>query len=219
MILSKMKLPIHYEMPGAVRKLHYGPDFDAQGIAKGMNTLWKRFGFWTDTMSAFIYDAEALIEWFDAGGIESNFELPFLYNELLFRMQRFIGSYNYKAARNTLFGEFLKLPVQRVAYRGKQVRIWGDPKGAVAFFEALRLGTREPGVDDDEEYPEDEAEKQDASSPPEPDDEQLNHEAAKPVDPDGIYTNDALELLALLQQAGKDPPGGGGGGTGPPNTS
>lgn len=211
-ILSKMKLPIPYEMPGAVRKLHYGPDFDAEGIAKGMRKLWKRFGFWTDTMSAFIYDADALIEWFDKGGMESDLELPILYNELIFRMKRFVQNWHFRRARENLFGVALKLPIHLVPYRIKSVRVWGNPAGAEDFLEQLRLGTREPGCDDDDdEYvnPEDVDMKVDVEPPPEPGNHQVEQEAETTVDPDGIFTNDALELLSLLQQGGTGPPGGG----------
>jgi hypothetical protein len=216
LIMSQIKLPISFEMPGAVKKMHYGPDFDSEGIAKGMQRLYNRFGFWTDAMSAFIYEFDGLIDWFDAGAMMSKYDLMITYDELVHRIQMFKNNYFYNKSRSTMFEVVLDLKPQLFNYRGRKIRVWGDASKAEDFLDQLRRATREPGCDDDE-HSEDDVQNPDSNVPPEPDEDQVQHEA-KQYDDDSIYTEDALKLLSLLEVAAKDAEGGFGG-TGVPNTS
>ena len=214
--MSQIKLPISFEMPGAVKKMHYGPDYDSEGIAKGMQRLFSRFGFWTDVMAAFLYEVDGLVDWFDAGAMSSEQELMITHDELVHRMQVFRKNYFFKKSRATMFEVVLALKPQIIDYRGRKVRVWGDASKTGDFLEQLRLATREPGCDDDE-HPEDDGQKPDSDVPPEPDEEQVQQEA-KQHDDDSVYTSDALKLLSLLEVAAKDAADDKGG-TGPPNTS
>jgi hypothetical protein len=216
LIMSQIKLPISFEMPGAVKKMHYGPDYDSEGIAKGMQRLFSRFGFWTDVMAAFLYEVDGLVDWFDAGAMSSEQELMITHDELVHRMQVFRKNYFFKKSRATMFEVVLALKPKMIDYRGRKVRVWGDASKTGDFLEQLRLATREPGCDDDE-HPEDDGQKPDSDVPPEPDEEQVQQEA-KQHDDDSVYTSDALKLLSLLEVAAKDAADDKGG-TGPPNTS
>lgn len=233
-IMSQIKLPISFEMPGAVKKMDYSPDYDSEGIAKGMQRLFSHFGFWTDVMSAFIYEVDGLVDWFDAGAMDSDQELMITYKEIIDRMQVFRKNYFFKKSRLTMFEVVLAIKPKMIQYRGRNVWIWGDESKAEEFFEQLRLATREPGCDDEKHeehkwHPEDKEDAPDTDVPPEPDaDKSCDEDSPSAPDKnqgkqnpkkyeDEVYTKDAIKLLELLEVAAKDAAGGGG--TGPPNTS
>ena len=223
-ILSQMKLPIELEMPGAIKKMEYEPDFDAQGVAAGMFKLWKYFGCWTDSLAAFLYDADALIAWFEAGGIDSDLELPFTYDEIRYRVRRFLKNNAYLKARDTLLGVTLKAPCFDFIYNNgvavKPVRLWGDRMSAIRVLNALRAATREPGIDEEIESPDDAETEVPASN------ENLQQKAVGAEDLEDAESEanaDVAKLLSIMKSAGKGgggpPDQSGGSGTGPPNTS
>lgn len=193
-IISAMKLPLTYEMPGATKKMNYFPSFDREGISKGLSRLYDRLGFYVAGLAPFIYETELLIDWYEAGGTSSDKSLLMTYDEYKARFELFVKNRFYRTNMQ-LFGKFKGVTPKEITFHKKTMTVWGDEDKAIAFLEELRREFYEPGCYDDDPKESPEAEPVDAQDQDATDTEQVSEESKKG---DGHQTPDNSDVFEFL---------------------
>jgi hypothetical protein len=204
LIFSNMKLPLEYEMPGAQIEKQKEASVDKSGIGKTMLQVYKKFGCWTDYLISFYSRYEEIFEWFDNGGLESVEDFPLSYEELCECFKLMANKEGFDEATKNFFQTNLNLNVQTLNYRGKEVPCWGDAEKLESLLDTLRLATRSPGVDDNEEpyepseAPESDTSPWDAETPTEAPEPESSQEAASSEPSQGQPANGGSGL-SLVQ--------------------
>jgi hypothetical protein len=150
-IFSAMPLPVELELPGAVEEIkdHAYDSWDWQTetfFAEEVTAIIEKYGCWTDAFSAFVFMTDRFFSWLE----DSSQTCPLSYRQLVYRMLMMRSSPKYTKFVANVVEKVLALSHHDCIYRGKRVRIWGDVGKAYELLDKIRVGTRDPGVDDEE---------------------------------------------------------------------
>lgn len=145
-IISAMKIDLHYEFPGANIRYLKSPQTDQDEVMKSVLAITKMVGGWTEMFSAFIFRENELAEWIKAGGSESDQEFMMTYDEIIAGMKRWYNHPFYSAAKGMLaFGMGMKFG--NMTYRKKK-SIWmcGNEDSVRRLLDELCVATGGPSA-------------------------------------------------------------------------
>lgn len=148
-IISKMKLPLDYEMYGATIKTNHRPDFDNEGMLIAIQRMYDYFGFYTNLMAPFVYEVNLLIDWWESGASLSKKRLNMEYDELKNRLKIFNHYFFHRQIVKGLLEKGLDIVPKSIKFGTGAATVWGDEKKALVFLEHLKAEFREPGCDDE----------------------------------------------------------------------